>query len=204
MGQSYQPDFDKLIQGQSNDLSEAEIMAEIRKVMVAETVVHPEVVVVKGQAPEPRVLIEPQTESPAKTVARRFTGYQPRWSHNLMILSLAAILYSPVGVAAVMALSLAALVLLYWAAGADRVAAVGRVCFGLCHRVFPTQADRALDWANRVSDRVQALSNRLPARLTQGLYLPSFASEPVSNMDQVEPFDRLLARRQGDQQTTAE
>ena len=61
MGQSYQPDFDKLIQGQSNDLSEAEIMAEIRKVMVAETVVHPEVVVVKEQAPEPRVLIEPQT-----------------------------------------------------------------------------------------------------------------------------------------------
>ena len=213
MGQSYQPDFDKMIKGQSIELSDAEIMAEVRKVMVSDSVVHPEIVQQQAPVPErvtvqeqpqeqvsePAVVTEPQTPSSAKAFASRFTGYQPRWSHNLMILSLAAVLYSPAGVIAVVALSIAACVLLFWIVGADRMGRVGRACFGLYHRVLPTQADNVLDGANRLSDRMQALCNRLPARLNQGLYVPSFSGNSESDLDLVEPFDRLLAQRQGDQ-----
>ena len=118
MTQSYQPDFDKLIQGQSNETSEAEIMAEIRKVMVAETVVHPEIVRPQVRNPKPTTPVEPQhpasTETVVtKTIARKMMSYQPRWSHNLMIFALAIFIYSPMGVAAVIALLLAATVLLF-------------------------------------------------------------------------------------------
>ena len=218
MGQSYQPNFDKMIKGQSAELSDTEIMSEIRKVMVADSVVHPETVkpqaLVREQAveqeqaqeciAEPAITAEPQKPSFAKTAVHKIAGYKPRWSHNLMILSLAIFLYSPVGVIAVVALAIAALVLSYWVVGAVRMGTVGRACFGLYHRVLPAQADRVLDSANRTSDRMQALSNRLPSRLSQGLYLPSFSGDRTSDLDLVEPFDRLLSQRQGGQQTTAD
>ncbi|WIY26397.1 hypothetical protein [Parasedimentitalea psychrophila] len=209
MGQNYQPDFDKLIQGQSTMASDAEIMAEIRKVMIADTVVHPESVRPRKRQPKPTVTATPQSPSPVKTggrrlALRRLTGYQPRWSHNLLILALAALLYSPMAVVTVVTLLLAALALLFWSVGPGRLATFGRACFGHYHRLLPVQADQVTDWANRVSDRMQALSNRLPAGLTQGLYLPSFSRQPMAELDLVEPFDRLLARRRGERQATAE
>ncbi|AZV79506.1 hypothetical protein EBB79_17610 [Parasedimentitalea marina] len=216
MTQSYQPDFDKLIQGQSHETSEAEIMAEVRKVMVAENVVHPEVAksqpmsrlrrTFRSQPQEPHLTVptEPQSPSATKTVARGGRGYQPRWSHNLLIFALAILIYSPMGVAAGVALTLAATVFLFWAVGSDRLATIGRACFGFYCRCLPAQADRVANWAGRVSDRLQALSDRLPSRLTQGLYIHSVATATVSDLDLVEPFDRLLVQRQGDRQTTVE
>ena len=204
MGQSYQPDFDKLIQGQSTMASEAEIMAEIRKVMIADTVVHPEIVSARKRQPKPTAPASPQNPTAPKTGMGRLTGYQPRWSHNLLILTLAALLYSPMAVVAVVTLLLAALALLFWSVGPDRLATFGRACFDRYHRLLPVQADRLMGWANRVSGRMQALSNRLPAGLTQGLYLSSFSRQPMAELDLVEPFDRLLARRRDERQATAE
>jgi len=216
MEQSYQPDFDKMIRSPRFATSEAEIMAEIRKVMVADKVEHPEVVKKQAHQPKPAVQVAVQkaglVASPVVgPVAGSVTGvvrsakrYQPRWSHNLLILALAVIIYTPIGTAVATALFLATLLVVSWLVGADRLRTFGRACFGLYHRAFPIQAGRMVDWANGVSDPVQALSGRLPTRWTQGLYMPSFSNEPDADLDLVEPFERLLAERQGDRQTTIE
>lgn len=212
MEQSYQPDFDKMIQSPSHATSDAEIMAEIRKIMVADKVEHPEVVRTQAHEPKPAVQVAVQKAGlVASPVAGSVTGavrsakrYQPRWSHNLLILALAAIIYTPIGAAVATALLLAAVLIVSWLVGADRLRTFGRAGFGLYHRAFPAQAGRMVDWANGVSDQVQALSHRLPTRWTQGLYVPSFSNELDADLDIVEPFDRLLAKRQGDHQTTIE
>jgi len=195
MGQNFQPDFSKMLQGNSVQASDEEIMAEVRKVMMADKVEHPDVVLASVQT----VKSEPQVKGPkAEALAatrRKVIGYQPCWSHNLMILSLAVIIYSPVGVALTLALVSVIALALYWILGADHIRAMGGACFRLFSWALPTQADHALTWSNRFSERLQKLVDWLPDRWTQGLYLPSFSNEPQEEQDLIEPFDRLLAER---------
>jgi len=203
--QNYQPDFDRMIQSPSVEVSEAEIMAEIRKMMVADKVEHPEVVRTQARQPKPAVQVAVQKAGLAGSmtgVVHRAKSYQPRWSHNLLIMALAVIIYTPSGTAVATALLLAAVLIVSWFVGADRLRTIGRACFGRYHRAFPAQAGRMVEWANGVSDQLQALTVRLPTRWTQGLYMPSFSTEPDADLDLVEPFDRLLAERQGDRETT--
>ncbi|MVO17184.1 hypothetical protein [Parasedimentitalea huanghaiensis] len=203
MVQYYQPECDALIQAPNVETSDAEIMNEIRKVMLAEKVEHPDVVETQSRNEKPR----PQATAPKPSVLAgaltKVKQYQPRWSHNLLILSLAAIIFSPLGVAAVVTLSLVAVLALVWSVGPSRLARAGRACFGLYYRFLPAQADRMVSWANWFSDRLQGLSSHLPSRWTQGLYLPTFSSEPDEDLDLVEPFDRLLAQRQESDLATA-
>ena len=204
MGQHYQPNFDKMIQGQSIQTTDEDIMADVRKLMMAEEVEHPAVVKTPKRRAQPQVIKQAvaQKVSPAVKVARKAKGYQPRWSHNLLILSLAVLIYSPLGVVSSVALIVAGGLAVFWLVGAARLSAVGRVVFGLLHRVSPAQADRLVGWANRLSDRMQSLVNRLPTRWTQGLYMPSFSNEAEAELDHVEPFDRLVAQRRGGAETT--
>lgn len=195
MGQNFQPDFSKMMQGNSVQASDEEIMAEVRKVMKADKVEHPDVV----QASVQPTKTEPQVKGPkAEALAatrRKVIGYQPCWSHNLMILSLAVIIYNPVGVALSLTLVSVTSVALYWLVGSDRLRAMGGSCFRLFSWALPTQADHVLTWSNDFSDRIQKRVDRLPRRWTQGVYLPSFSNQPQEEQDLIEPFDRLLAER---------
>ncbi len=195
MVQSFQPDFGKMIQGKSIAASDEEIMAEVRKVMVADKVEHPEVVQASVQPTQPEPQLEEPKIGPFAAIRRKITGYQPCWSHNLMILSLAVIIYSPVGVALTLALVCVVALALFWLVGSNRLRAMGGACFRLYSWALPTQADHLLTWSNRFSDRTQGLVDRLPNSWSQGMYLPSFSSEPQEDLDLIDPFDRLLEER---------
>lgn len=195
MGQSFQPDFSKMIQGKSIAASDEEIMAEVRNVMMADKVEHPEVVPASVQPAQPEPQIQGSKAEALAATRRKITGYQPCWSHNLMILSLAVVIYSPVGVALTLALVSIVALALFWLVGSNRLRAMGGACFRLFSWALPTQADHVLTWSNDFSDRMQKWVDRLPARWTQGVYLPSFSNEPQEELDLIEPFDRLLAER---------
>lgn len=216
MAQMYQPDFDKLIRGESIETDEAQILAEVRKLMLAETVDHPEVTDGRGRLfrrkaqpqpqtkqmpdPEPDTAGEAETAKPGITTRgfRWLTAYHPRWSHNLMIFALAATLYSPLTVVFILVGALVLMLALVLLVGLDRLVATVSAGFALFERFLPGPAARLLAWTDTCSAKAQALADRLPARWTQGLYLPSFATQDSTDLDTIEPFDRLLADRFGD------
>lgn len=195
MAQYYQPDFDRMLQGQGIETDETEILSAVRKVMLDEKVEHPEVVREIAAQPTPAQNVATKTAGRVAKARRRFGGYRPRWSHNLAILLLAAFVYSPLGTTYLLAMTVAVTLILYWSFGPDRFAAgLGKIFRGY-RRISPTGAAALQDWGNRCSDRVQRIADRLPERWTQGLYLPTFGDEDEVELDTIEPFDRLLQRR---------
>jgi hypothetical protein len=197
MAQYYNPDFDRMLQGKSIETDDAEILSAVRRVMTEENVAHPEVIREAKEAPQPVSQVRKtvnQTAGLAVAAQKKTFGYRPRWSHNLAILMLAAFVYSPAGTSLAVALTVGGLLVLYWLLGADRSAACLKAVFRGYARISPSGAEALTNWGNRCSARAQKLADRLPERWTQGLYLPVFGEEADPDLEEVEPFERLLQK----------
>lgn len=199
MAQYYNPEFDRMLQGNAVETDEAEILSAVRKVMIDEKVEHPEVAREIAETPTPVGHAAAQTMNRVAGAKRKIGGYRPRWSHNLAILMLAAFVYSTLGTAMAVALVLAVALILYWSFGPDRFTAGLAAMYRGYHRISPVGAAALQDWGNRCSARAQRLADRLPERYTQGLYLPTFGDEDEADLDAVEPFDRLVQQRRSGQ-----
>lgn len=203
MTQAYKADFSKIIEGQSIEASDEQIMSEIRKLMLADTVEHPEVTKPPRRAKMPSKQATETQPQPVKEIRKpgllaravaKLTGYQPRWSHNLMILSLATIIYSPLGMAIAVGLTLAAAVILHRLVGESRLRDMGQASMPLLLRVAPQTGKDIAHWADVMLNRLAGLSIQLPFSSTR----------TDKDLDLIEPFDRLLAQRQAGQQTSTD
>ena len=198
MAQYYNPDFDRMMQGNSIETDEAEILSAVRRVMVEDKVAHPDIVREIAERPTQVQKVAAETAIRVAGARRRVWGYRPRWSHNLAILTIAAFIYSPTGAASVAGLFAVLLLVLYWTFGPERLGKGFAWLFHGYSRIAPAGATALLDWANRCSARAQRVADCLPERWTQGLYLPTFGPADGADLDTVEPFDRLLERRRAD------
>lgn len=125
----------------------------------------------------------------------RISRYRPRWSHNLAILMLAALVYSVWGTVFSLALTACILLSVYLLVGPDRISKLAQSWFARFEKKSPEKAEDLLIRSKRISDRLESFSKRLPESWTQGLYFPSFErEEDLPEKMAEDPFERLKAQ----------
>lgn len=132
-------------------------------------------------------------------LADRVLNYRPTRTHTIIAV-LAAIMYlRPWLIPIVLFVSFWVVLIAYLSLGPDRVA---EIVVGAWRRLAarrPELAENIRQRAEAGAGRIDAFIDRLPAKWTEGLYVPDFsrpAAEDEDMTDDVDPFDRIAAEAQ--------